>query len=107
MFHYFILDKDNNVVVADLMSASHWMEDNQDRRRVASTVLSDCHVSTVFLCINHQWDRNGPPLVFETMVFGGPSDGEYRRYATWDEAVKGHEEMVLSLCKQGSEHEQS
>ncbi len=32
--------------------------------------------------------------MFETIVFGGPMDEEMRRYATWDEAVEGHDEMV-------------
>jgi hypothetical protein len=28
------------------------------------------------------------------MVFGGPLDQEQIRYCTWDEAEKGHREMV-------------
>jgi hypothetical protein len=37
------------------------------------------------------------PLLFETMVFGGPLDGEQTRYSTWDEAKSGHDAMVTRL----------
>jgi len=57
-----------------------------------------CEISTVFLGIDHGF-REGPPIVFETMVFGGPLDEWQRRYATWDQAVAGHEE-TLDLVRQ-------
>lgn len=50
-------------------------------------------VSTVFLGLDHRFGE-GPPLLFETMVFGGPLDQECERYTTWDEAIAGHEVMV-------------
>jgi hypothetical protein len=53
-------------------------------------------VSTVFLGLNHAWD-DGPPLLFETMVFRGGLSDEVRRYSTWDEAVRGHIEMVWQV----------
>jgi hypothetical protein len=46
-------------------------------------------VSTVFLGIDHNFG-NGPPLLFETMVFGGEYDGYCKRYSTWEEAEGGH-----------------
>jgi hypothetical protein len=51
-------------------------------------------VSTVFLGLDHNFSMVGPPLLFETMVFGGPLNGECRRYATWVEAEAGHREVV-------------
>ena len=36
----------------------------------------------------------GPPILFETLVFGGPLDGEMDRYSSWDDAQVGHEMMV-------------
>ena len=52
-------------------------------------------VSTVFLGLDHNWSNEGPPIVFETMIFNGVYDqkGQWR-YATWDEAVEGHERTV-------------
>lgn len=53
-------------------------------------------VSTVFLGMNHQWGE-GPPLVFETMVFGPYDAGEQHRYATWDDAWDGHHAVLKRL----------
>lgn len=50
------------------------------------------HVSTVFLGLDHSMGRSNQPILFETMIFGGPFDGYQRRYATWEEAEKGHAE---------------
>ena len=63
-------------------------------RRVARTALPDgTEVSTVHLVIDHQWG-DGPPLIFESMIFGGPLDQECARYATEAQAREGHAEMV-------------
>ena len=51
-------------------------------------------VSTVWLGLDHNWFPGGPPLIFETMVFGGPADEEMHRYATEEEARLGHSGVV-------------
>lgn len=61
--------------------------------RVAKTEIGGALVSTVFLGIDHQCDE-GPPLLFETMVFGGPLDEEQERCSTWAEAEEQHRRMV-------------
>lgn len=50
-------------------------------------------VSTVWLGIDHSFGR-GEPLIFETMVFGGPLDQEQERYSTEAAALEGHQRMV-------------
>jgi len=73
--------------------------EDPDLRRVASDYVGDIHVSTVFLALDHAFG-GGPPLVFETMVFG-LNNTEYQwRYHTWDEAVAGHA-RVLSAVREG------
>ena len=47
----------------------------------------------MFLGLDHSFG-GGAPLLFETMVFGGPLDGEQERYSTWNEAEAGHKLMV-------------
>ena len=47
----------------------------------------------VFLGLDHQYGE-GPPVLFETMVFGGELDQEQVRYHTWEEAAAGHAAMV-------------
>ena len=65
-------------------------------RRVAKTMLGEVQVSTVFLSIDHGFG-DGEPILFETMVFGGPHDERQWRYSTWDAAVVGHERIVGAL----------
>lgn len=64
-------------------------------QRVARTELfGGVMVSTVHLVLDHQYG-DGPPLIFETMVFGGPLDQMQERYSTEEQALQGHVKMVL------------
>ncbi len=81
-------------VPADLMTWARWFESAD--RSVAKDTIGESEVSTVFLGINHQWG-DGPLHLFETLVFGGPLADEMGRYPTWDEAVRGHDEMVARV----------
>lgn len=67
-------------------------------KRVLSTVVGDKQVSTVWLGLNHNWG-DGPPEIFETMVFPKDSlDEEFcERYATEAEAVAGHHRVVAHV----------
>ena len=62
-------------------------------RHVADENIGDVRVSTVFLGLDHSFGF-GPPLLFETMVFGGSLDQEQDRYATWEAAEVGHKQMM-------------
>jgi hypothetical protein len=73
----------------DLLTWGHWFE-NGDRRRVAFDKVGDVGVSTVFLGLDHRWNRDGDPILWETMVFGGEHDGEQWRYSSYANAVAGH-----------------
>ena len=88
--HYIM--KDKKVYPATIMEWAQWVETAE--RTVAKTHLDDCSVSTVFLGLDHQYG-DGPPLLFETMIFDGPHDQEQWRYTTREEALVGHEEAVL------------
>ena len=56
---------------------------------VAKTTIGDSEISTVWLGIDHNWG-GGPPLIFETLVFGGALADEMYRYPTEADALKGH-----------------
>ena len=86
----YILDG-HKAVPVDLMTWAEWYE-KADRKVAKDTVGESC-ISTVFLGINHQWGE-GPPLLFETMVFDGPLDGEQERCSTWEQAEAQHAAMV-------------
>jgi hypothetical protein len=60
-------------------------------RAVAKTKLAQgVDVSTVFLGIDHGFVDGKPPVLWETMIFGGPHDGWQDRYTSVEEARKGH-----------------
>lgn len=91
------LDGHNPVPCEDLVE---WAMDlgNDDIRRVAYTELPDgVQISTVFLGLDHNFSGEGDPVLFETMVFGGEHNHEMVRYTTWEEAEKGHAEMVKKV----------
>ena len=57
---------------------------------------SGAFVSTVFLGIDHSW-LGGPPILFETMIFGGQFDEVQKRYCTMEEAIDGHAKLMEHL----------
>lgn len=76
-------------------------------RRIFRTRVHNVDISTVFLGLDHNHMRDlypdaGPPILFESMVFGGPLDGEMDRYSTWDEAVEGHWRLYWDVRRHGS-----
>jgi len=90
---YYILDPERRVVPANLMTWARWFE-NANRRVDWTQVTSEVTVSTVFLGIDHRWSGKGPPILFETMIFGGPLDQYQWRYSSWDDAEAGHKAAV-------------
>ena len=50
--------------------------------------------STVFLGLDHRFIDDGPPLLFETMIFGGDGDKDQWRCSTWEQAEAQHRRAV-------------
>jgi len=87
----------------NLMKWAQWMEEVRRTSEwiVAKTKIDkNISVSTVFLGLDHNYDLEGPPLVFETMIFGGPKDECCWRYATKAEALEGHGKAVIEAKQQ-------
>ena len=59
-------------------------------RKVAESFYENVRVSTVFLGIDHNYNSDKEPLLFETMIFGGALDQWQWRYSTWEEAEVTH-----------------
>jgi hypothetical protein len=100
---YYILDDDNNVVEAGVMEWGEWWEANSragGRRFLARTALEKVWVSTVFLGADHGLG-DGPPLIFESMVFplDSVADLDGKRYSTYAEALHGHAALVRKWRK--------
>lgn len=81
----------------DLIRWARWLEKSDRDRIVAQTTEGDIMVSTVFLGIDHNFGHAGPPLLYETMIFGGKHDGYQERYATREEAERGHANACAML----------
>ena len=70
--------------------------------RIASDEIGKVYISTVFLGLDHNFRGRGDPILFETLIFGGALDGEMRRYCTYDEAERGHQEAVTAALIAGA-----
>lgn len=93
-FMYYTLDKEHNLIPTKNVLVWGRFFDNADNRRVGMTKRWPITVSTVFIGIDHNFEPEGPPVLFETMVFDSWRHGDYcRRYHTWDEAQAGHAEV--------------
>ena len=99
---YYILEDRIPVPCYDGAAFAAWMTTNNIC--VGDTQIGRCRVSTVFLglpmptpsalFVAFGQSAFDPPLLFETMCFRGDFDEAQMRYATWDLAEQGHQEMV-------------
>lgn len=98
MSHYILEGKTPRL--ADPMEWAKWFGTTD--RHIGNDVIGGVRISTVFLGVDHKWE-DGPPLLFETMIFGGPH-GEYQtRSSTWDEAEQQHA-VAVALVKSTAAH---
>ena len=85
--------KGKKCVKCDLMTWAKFIENGDRSRIIQQTKIQGILVSTVFLGIDHNFG-NGPPSLFETMVFGGAMDEHQERYPTWRKAYNNHWVLV-------------
>ena len=80
------------------LTMEEWAESfRPENQRVAATEIGDATVSTVWLGLDHSFSDQGPPVIFETMIFGGEWDNWGWRYATEAGAKAGHERIVQAV----------
>ena len=98
---------------------AQWYSDHS-KRRVAEDYTRFYRLSSVFLGIDHNFSENGPPLLFETMLFEreatiklfwgklrtyneeafSDQDETQWRFATWDDTYANHQAILRRLLKQ-------
>ncbi len=78
----------DNIPVA--VEQPDWGEDN----KLFLFKYKDIKVSTIFLPLDHGYNKEQPPVVFETMIFGGEHDQYQERYTNYAEAYLGHLKAV-------------
>lgn len=93
--HYAILEGKKVVITSDVKKWAYFMGETRIVKK--TNIQPKIEVSTVFLGINHGYGGND--LWFETVVFSvgfffSDIDG---RYATWEEAEKGHNAAVETV----------
>jgi hypothetical protein len=65
---------------------------------VKGTRYDPHNVTGKYVLRDHNHLRQGPPILFETMIFGGPYDQYMDRYCTWAEAEAGHARAVYKAA---------
>ena len=99
--HYTLVDREP----VKLETLKAWVEEVARRDRIAAETgvdpwrvglaeIGEVEISTVFLGLDQNHLRRGPPVLFETMIFGGRLDHFQNRCATWAEAEAMHAEAV-------------
>lgn len=91
---YYVLDG-HAAVAATAMEWVVWFETAD--RIVGRTRIGQWNVSTVFIGLDRNYFADGPPLLFETMIFSPDVRGGHdwqSRCSTWAEA----EVMHLAAC---------
>ena len=92
--HYVLDARGRPVQQPDALAWSQWFETSHEERIVAKTYIGDVEVSTVFLGLDHNFSGHGEPILWETMVFGGPLDEECDRYRSLATAIRRHQHFV-------------
>lgn len=109
MLRHYILSDDNRVIASSLEEWAVWYQNNPDKCVIRKTYFDDCEVSTVFLGLDHGFGMRADdePILFETMVFGGPQDDSFfqQRYSTYEQACDGHAGVVEWIIDQGDKDE--
>ena len=97
MSEHYVLAEDGKtpIKIGDFMEWARQFETMN--RRVGLDLIGDIRISTVFLGLDHNFMFDGPPVLWETMIFGGQFDGEQDRYTSYEDAVAGHAAMVQKV----------
>lgn len=77
-------------------SLEEWAKEHGAMRHVADDTVGDVRISTVFLGLDHSHGF-GPPLLFETMIFGGVHNDHQARCSTWEQAEAQHAEALAMV----------
>jgi len=91
---FYVLDDDHHVVECDVITWGIFFDRIENRLVAYTEITSETQVSTIFLGVNHRLYGKGPPILFETMIFGGPLNEHQWRYSSWDDAQEGHKAAV-------------
>ena len=96
----YVLDGNKNPVLAATDHQFYRFFEDPEARRVARYEGDHVTISTVFLGYDHGFG-DGPPILFETMVFKEEGDEDMDRCTTWAEAEEMHARFVAQYAPAG------
>lgn len=97
---YYLLDENKNPYQVSFEEGLKVYEDMNMKIVQQDRFNDDLFVSTVFLGLDHSFPTGtGTPILFETMIFGGPYDQYQERYTTYQDALEGHK-RALEMANQ-------
>ena len=100
---YILDEKGNPVASSDLLLWGKWMQETKLRTVAKNTTSRGVRISTVFLGLDHSFGES-EPVLWETMIFGGPHDQYQERYTSLAAAVEGHNRATeLAMKAEGKE----
>jgi hypothetical protein len=99
---YYVLDANGEpLAIHDALVWGEWFHNAGEQRIVAKDNILGIEVSTVFLGLDHRFIGDGPPILYETMIFAGGDDEwldlNQWRYCTREEALRGHAYAVAMV----------
>jgi hypothetical protein len=110
----YVLDSDRMPVpCSNIVEWGQWFETSANERKVAETFTELMWISTVFLGTDYNFLDDGPPVLWETMVFDKHPHtreifGELRevfddhdcwRWNSLEEAKEGHARIVMDIIR--------
>lgn len=92
-------------LVPDEKDWARWHGESARMRWLAHDILlvneaTEVRISTVFLGLD-RGQSHGPPILWETMIFGGKYDQYQRRYTSYADAADGHVKAVEMVIFNG------
>jgi hypothetical protein len=91
----YILDSAGNPIPCDdILTWAKWFENTENRILQRDELPNGVCVSTVFLGMDHNYCFEGPPILWETMIFGGEHDSYQDRYNSREAALEGHKQAL-------------
>lgn len=100
---YFSLDAHGEPYPVETDTEEDWIAwarafERAHQRQVGDDKVAWSRVSTIFLGINHNFTA-GPPVLWETMVFGGPLDREQWRCSGSRKQAEAMHQRALVLTR--------
>lgn len=90
---YYTLDAGGEPIPCpDFQRYAEWFETAE--RHIGNDKRDGVHVSTVFLGMDHGYGDEEGPVLWETMIFGGPHNEYQERYTSRLAALAGHQRAL-------------